>query len=67
MNNTVRQRVAQLNDEQLERAIRLSHRALITAPNRNGRIAAWTVMRVLLQQRTPAAIERMERARGLLS
>lgn len=65
MKITARRSPAQFSDAQLERAIQLSRCALVKAPDRDSRIAAWTVMRALLQQRTPAAIERMERERGL--
>jgi hypothetical protein len=65
MKITARRRPAQFSDAQLERDIQLSRRALVKAPDRHGRIAAWTVMRTLLLQRSPATIARMERERGL--
>ena len=54
-------------DVQLEHDIQRSYRTLISAPDRAARIAAWQAMVCLIKQRSPAAIERVEHARGLAS
>jgi hypothetical protein len=57
--------MAQLTDDQLEIAIDLCHLELSRASSRIRRIAAWRVMRTLIQHRSSVAIERMEAVRGL--
>lgn len=59
-------RLAQLSDSQLERAIHLSHRRLISARDVPGKAAAWRVLCHLIKARSPEAIARMERERGLV-
>lgn len=58
-------RLAQLSDSQLERAIHLSHRRLVSAPDISTKVAAWHVMCQLIKGRSQQTIARMERERGL--
>jgi hypothetical protein len=58
-------RVAQLDDSELERAINLSHRQLVLARDLPNKAAAWRVLCRLIKARSPEAIARMERERGL--
>ena len=60
-------RVAQLSDSQLEQAIRLSHRRLVSARDLPTKAAAWNVLSRLIKARSPETIARMELERGLVS
>ena len=59
-------RIAQLSDSELERAIKLSHRRLISARDICEKAAAWQVLCRLIKSRSPKAIARMELERGLV-
>ena len=58
--------IVRLQDWLLERRIR-QQQALVSAPDIGGaeRSARWQVLRDLVLQRSPAQVERMERAKGL--
>jgi hypothetical protein len=58
-------RLAQLSDSQLELAIHLSHRRLISASDIPSKAAAWRVMCQLIKGRSPQTVARMEQERGL--
>ena len=64
---TLVRRVAQLSDSQIEEAIHLSHRQLVLAHDLRTKMAAWQVLRRLIKSRSPKAIARMERERGLVT
>ncbi len=66
MRNVHRARhLAQLTNTDLERAIDVCYRSLITAREGPSKTAAWRVMRRLIQQRTPQNIAKLEAQRGL--
>jgi hypothetical protein len=58
--------LAQLDDAQRENAIQFAHHALVAAGARRDKIAAWRVLRKLVRSRSPEAIARLERERGLV-
>jgi hypothetical protein len=58
-------RLAQLSDSQLEQVIHRCHRRLVAAADLPSKAAAWRVLRQLVNSRSPEAIARLERERGL--
>lgn len=64
---TLVRRVAQLSDSQLEQAIHLSHRRLISATDLVTKAAAWNILCRLIKSRSPERITRMEIERGLIA
>jgi hypothetical protein len=59
-------RVGQLSDSQLEQVIHRCHRRLVTARDLPSKAAAWRVLCRLIKTRSPEAIARLERERGLV-
>jgi hypothetical protein len=58
-------RLAQLSDSQLEQAIHRCHRRLVSACDVPSKAAAWNVLSRLVKSRSPEAVARMERERGV--
>lgn len=52
-------------DAELERAIDFQHGLLVTALTPAEQTAAWDEMKRLIDQRSPAQVEQMEREQGL--
>lgn len=59
-------RRAQISDSQLEQVIHRCHRRLVSAPDLSSKAAAWRVLCRLVKSRSPEAIGRLERERGLV-
>lgn len=58
-------RLTQISDSQLEQIIHRCHRRLVSARDLPTKAAAWRVLCRLIKARSPEAIARMERERGL--
>ena len=58
--------LTQLNDTDLERAIHVCYRSLVTARSHPSKAAAWRVMCRLIGQRTQQGIDKLEAQRGLV-
>jgi len=59
-------RIGQLSDSQLEQVIHRCHRRLVAARDLPSRAAAWRILCRLIKARSPEAIARLERERGLV-
>jgi hypothetical protein len=66
MQNTLVRRTAQLTDSERENGIQFAYRALMAARDKPSQFAGWRVMRRLIRSRTPEAVARLERDRGLV-
>lgn len=66
MRNTMRAPcLAQSNDAHLEREINFAHGSLVAARDILGQRAAWQELCRLIKARSPEAVARLERERGL--
>jgi len=59
-------RLAQLSDHQLEQVIHRCHRRLVAASDLRSKAVAWRMLSRLIKARSPEAIARLERERGLV-
>jgi hypothetical protein len=54
-----------MTDVEREVQIHAAYKSLLRAPDLDGKLAFWHVMRALILGRSPAAVSQLERARGL--